>query len=179
MNNGVKTYGFGDQLRMSDSSGDDVCSILLQAFPGALGVHKSAVNNDLNGTDYWVEMSSGSHVSVDVKVRERDFGQKDVALEVWSVVENKVEGWTRDPNKRTDYILWYWKDTKRSCLIPFQMLCGAFQDNWREWCDKYKTAKQYTDKGTGYHSKCVFVPVQTVWCAIYRKYVSCPEEFSR
>ena len=38
---------------------------------------------------------------------------QDIALETWSVIEKLKIGWTRDLNKRSDYVLWFWLDTKR------------------------------------------------------------------
>ena len=89
------------------------------------------------------------------------------------IKEKRVVGWTRDAKKRTDYVLWFWQDTKRWCLIPFPMLCGVFSDKWQEWASMYKTRKQYTP-GRDYHSECVFVPRKEVWAAIYRKYSGVP-----
>ncbi len=166
-------YSFADQL---DGSRRDapIESILLQNIPGAVAVHPAHASNDRRGTDFWVEHVRGDHLSVDVKVRTEDWAAKpdgadDLALETWSVVEAEKIGWTRDATKRTDYVLWYWKDTGRWCLVPFAMLCLVFQEHWQDWAQRYATHRQYTPDYGGYHSECVFVPRPEVWSEIYRR----------
>jgi len=169
-------YDFGERLAMSHgvSQNKDIRRLILDNIPGALDVHPAHLENDRNGTDWWVEHITGRWLSVDCKVRESDWWathpeEDDLALETWSVVESKVPGWTRDSRKRTDYVLWLWTDTGRWCLVPFAMLCKVFTDQWQTWSNKYRIAKQKTtrDNGSAYHSECVFVPRREVWVAIY------------
>jgi hypothetical protein len=137
--------------------------ILLNKIPGALFAHPSHKANDLRGTDWWVE-HVGRHVSVDVKLRDKDHSigsdpKDDVALEIWSVKEKEKVGWTRDASKRTDYVLWYWRQTGRWRWAAFAILCGTFQRHWQAWVLEYGSCKQFTPLETGgYHSECVFVP---------------------
>lgn len=174
----VAEYSFTDKLRNSDgvSESRSVRDILLGNIPGALDAHRSHEKNDRNGTDWWVEHESGRHLSVDTKVRDEDWSQKnppadDLALETWSVVESQKIGWTRDSSKRCDFILWLWKDTGRWCMVPFPMLCKVFDLNWQRWAEEFKTRQQKTvGWGQPYHSECVFVPRRTVWAEIYRHF---------
>jgi hypothetical protein len=164
----------------------DVRVILMQQFPNAKDVVKSTNDEDRSGVDWWVLQHNGDKQGVDTKIRETDFAQKgedDLALETWSVVEKQVIGWTRDANKRCDYILWLWKDTGRWMLAPFPMLCKVFVSNWEQWKAKYKTRKQYTP-GRDYHSECTFVPRLVVWREIYNEFggqlsVTKPQQFNR
>ncbi len=177
-------YAFDNQLVMSRgvAVNSDVAAILLREIPGAVAVQPAHRVNDRRGTDYWVEHVRGAHLSVDVKIRREDWAAKpepdradDLALETWSVVNKKI-GWTRDPNKRTDFVLWIWTDTKRWCLVPFPMLCRVFQENWQEWSACYETRRQYTPEYGGYQSECVFVPRSVVWDAIYHQHSGIPQE---
>ena len=177
----ANTYNFNDQLKMSYGilSSGNIDTILLANILGAMTVSRASLAEDKQGTDWWVKCYSGQAISVDCKARSKDYslqGQDDLALETWSVVEQQKVGWTRDKNKRTDYILWFWNDTKRWCLIPFQMLCATFNEKWRQWCTEYRSARQYTktDYG-GYHSECVFVPRAVVWVEIIQHYGSQPK----
>jgi len=171
-------YGFGERMAMSNgvTAVADVRSILLAELPGAVGVTPAATENDRQGVDWWVEMSTARHVAVDAKVRQKDWAathpdEDDLALETWSVVEQKIPGWTRDAKKRCDYVLWLWGDTGRFCLVPFPMLCRVFSERWQDWVKQCKTRKQHTPGiGGGYHSECVFVPRRELWAAIYRRY---------
>lgn len=171
-------YGFNEQLKMSQHSSveDRIKSILLKIIPDAIGVEKADVSSDKKGTDYWVKMRDGTSLSIDTKVREVDFAandpeKDDLALETWSVMPFKEEGeeipgkigWTRDETKRTDYVLWFWRDTGRHELVPFKPLCKVFQANWVWWSKKlFLACKQFTPspyyKSGGYYSECIFVP---------------------
>jgi len=178
------SYGFDDRLAMScgTAASSNIGEILLANIPGATQCRRANQNEDKHGTDWWVDHVRGSPLSVDVKVREEDYAAKpksraadDLALETFSVVESSKTGWTRDECKRTDYILWYWKDTGRFCLLPFAMLCAVFREEWQKWKQLYKTRSQHTPgPNGGYHSECVFVPRREVWAAIYRKFGGTP-----
>lgn len=154
----------------------EVRSVLLSQIPGAVNVIAAHQKNDRQGIDWWVEMSTARHLAVDAKVRESDWAashpdEDDLALETWSVVESRIPGWTRDADKRCDYVLWLWKETGRFCLVPFPMLCRVFARNWQSWAAAYKTSQQFTPRGGGgYHSECVFVPRRALWAEIYREY---------
>ena len=171
-----REYDFNQQLKMSQGqvAGASVERVLLDNIPGACAVHSAHQANDRNGTDWWVEMRTGSFLSVDAKVRSVDWlpkGKDDLALETWSVVEAKKVGWTRDPSKRTDYVLWLWQDTGRWCLIPFQMLCKVFDKNWQGWSAEFQRNRQHTpSQSGGYHSECVFVPRRVLWGEIYKHF---------
>ena len=152
--------------------------MLCQNVPGAVRVEKASEQEDKKGTDWWIILSNGDRLAVDCKVRESDWAQRghdDLALETWSVIEANVPGWTRSEKKRTDYILWLWKETGRWCLIPFPMLCKVFSLRWEEWSKTYKVAKQRTPGLRPYHSECVFVPRRIVWAEIYRQFSGTPQ----
>ena len=167
-----RNYGFAERLGMSHGAaiGVGVEEILKDNVPGAWNVRRASEQDDRSGTDFWVERGCGESLSVDCKIRSQDWSLKgcdDLALETWSVIERGKVGWTRDSAKRTDYVLWFWKDTGRWCLIPFPMLCKVFAAKWEAWTRKYKTVQQRTDT---YHSECVFVPRRVVWAAIYKHF---------
>lgn len=178
----MNAYDFDDRMRMSRgvAVNDDVGALLMAQVPGAQRVRAASQREDRHGTDWWVDGDCGQPLSVDVKVRAKDcaqFGNDDLALETWSVIEPARVGWTRDPTKRTDYILWFWTDTRRWCLVPFVMLCRVFQEKWQEWGRQYGTHPQETpgtrDRG-GWESECVFVPRRVVWAEIYRRFAGQP-----
>lgn len=176
-----REYSFNERLQMSEgiSSSKNIGDILLKNIPGAQRVERASKSADRNGTDYWVHHARGKPYSVDVKVRSSDWAFKpepnkrdDLALETWSVVENQVVGWTRNQQKMTDYVLWFWSDSGRWCLIPFAMLCAVFDFFWQEWREQFQTDQQVTPRANGgaYHSECVFVPRREVWAAIYKRF---------
>lgn len=174
----IKEFDFYERMSMSQgvSANAKISEILMGNVPGATAARLASPKDDRNGTDWWLDHTSGKSISVDCKVRESDWlathpDEDDLALETHSVIEANKVGWTRDPQKRTDYILWLWRDTGRWCLLPFPMLCGVFMDSWKRWSNEFRIARQVTVAPSGsYHSECVFVPRRTVWRAIYLKY---------
>ncbi len=192
MTDGIERYEFDDRLAMSQGTAGQgtIDDILLRTIPGATAVRNASRREDRHGTDKWVDHVRGEPLSIDMKVRSKDYavsGDDDLALELWSVINTRNAegttlparkiGWTRNPNKRTDYILWFWKDTGRFCLVPFPMLCSVFCDNWQAWENAYFAPKQFTPDGegsAGWWSQCVFVPRHEVWAAIYHKFGGAP-----
>jgi len=168
-------YDFDERKQWSEgcAKNQSISDILKANVPGFLSVKKATDNEDRHGTDWWVNLSNGQRLSIDVKAREMDWalrGEDDLALETWSVVGEKV-GWTLDEQKRTDYILWHWEETGRWCLVPFRMLCKIFREHHDKWVGRYKTDKQTTVRGERkWQSECVFVPRGVVWGAIYLKF---------
>jgi hypothetical protein len=179
-----REYGFDERFLMSNgrSANADVSDILWSSIPGTKSVTRAGESDDRMGIDWWVERTNERALSVDVKIRSKDYSAvnpkaDDLALETWSVVEREIIGWTRDELKQCDFILWLWKDTGRWCLLPFPMLCRVFQELWQEWRATYRTERQKTtDRRTPYHSEVVFVPRRLIWREMYEKYggVSAP-----
>jgi hypothetical protein len=170
-------YGFHERLEWSRDPATNarIKARLLALLPGALDAHPAHRENDRQGTDWWVEYLCGKHISVDAKIREKDYAllpepQDDLALEIWSVKEQGIVGWTLEAARQTDYVLWYWKDSERWCWLPFPVLCAAFKANCKAWAEQYGTSMQLTERGSGkgYHSECVFVPRLVVFAAMER-----------
>lgn len=170
------SYDFNKELRMSSGIAQslDIRLILMENIPGAVDADPSSKSEDRTGTDWWIKRKENRPLSIDIKVRKKDYqtkGEDDLALETWSVKERGSIGWTRDANKATDFVLWFWVETGRWCLIPFQMLCKVFQDKWKIWSSVYGTHTQFTPTPDGgYHSECIFAPRKVVWDEIIRVY---------
>lgn len=174
-------YDFKGQIAVSDGTGEvaDIPTLLLQKIPNANKVRKATLEEDKSGIDYIVTLISGREVTVDLKVRTEDWAKKkgkdDLALEIWSVLEKKV-GWTRDPQKQTDFILFFWKDTQRFSLVSFLMLFHVFTQNFQQWVNLYETAIQNSRGayGSRWQSQCVYVPRTVVHNAIYHTFGGLP-----
>ena len=158
----MRAYDFNERLIWSEGYlKEGIARILKDRIPGCYDVQKAEQSDDRSGTDYWALRHNLPALSVDVKVRSVDYaarGCDDLALETWSVVDEKP-GWTRDRSKRTDYILWYWTDTGRFVLMLFPALCCAFSRYWRQWRATYQSNRQSSG---AWVSECVFVPRQVV-----------------
>lgn len=175
------SFNFDEQLKMSEGvcGTQSIEQILLEKFPDAVRAERANLSEDKSGVDYWVVTSSGKRYGIDLKAREKDFSKDnpnkdDLALEIWSVVNKKI-GWTRDPEKKTDYILFLWKDTGRYSLVPFPLLYGVFSNHWQEWGKKYFAPFQHSyEKNSRWFSQCVFVPRLLVWREMHSSYGGAP-----
>ncbi len=172
----IHRYGFTERLEFSEQQLGEagIRAVLKSRIPGCVDVKRASQRYDKQGTDYWAIRGAGlPSLSIDAKVRTPDYlqikGRDDLALETWSVIEAGKVGWTRDPAKRTDYILWYWPDTRRMVLVPFPALCAVFAIKWREWAETYKDDvhdQETHEWGRVWHSQCVFVPRRVVFDSI-------------
>ena len=171
----VTLHNWDQQLLMSHeyATSSDAARILKNCIPGACRVEKASTADDKKGIDFWVHRENERSLSVDIKTRKEDYflrGQDDLALETWSVVEEKKIGWTRDSNKQCDYVMWLWQNSRRYCIVPFPILCSVFSERWEEWRGTYRIATQRTfGRMRAWHSECVFVPRKIVWRHIYRQ----------
>lgn len=169
----VPVYDFDRELTLSrgiEPDGPD--AVLLAAIPDAVRVEPATEQEDRSGVDRWVILAGGRRVGVDIKRRKRDYDADDLALESWSVLGRK-RGWTLDPAKRCEYVLWWWADSGRWCLMPFTLLRAVFAEHLDEWSARYRPFRQATPaRGgrDGWRSECLFVPRLVVWRAIYDRF---------
>ena len=169
---------FKGQLAMSDgvAASAAVADILRDNLPDVISVRRSELADDRSGTDYFVDREHNDSLRVDVKVRSTDWWadhgynplHDDVALEIWSVREKSIVGWTLDAKKSCDFILWWWAPTGRWCLVSFPMLCEVFREHFTDWIKKYRCEDQNTEGR--YKSECVFVPRGVIAAAIKQRY---------
>jgi hypothetical protein len=138
--------------------------VLKRIFPNSPVIWNVSEGND-SGIDLIVE-----DYAIDVKYRKSDcqkYGDDDICLEVYSVVEKKKIGWTLDDTKSTDWVLWIWGDTQRHEFLPFQELKQAFKMHGKKWLKKYGEQIQVNN---GYKSLSVYVPRNEVHSAIEALY---------
>jgi len=173
-----KEYGFKERLGFSRgvAETDDLRELLKVNIPSAISVRTTIKIDDEHGTDAWVDRKNLPSLSVDIKIRELDPIQynppkDDLALETYSDIDKGTKGWTRNPQKRTDYVMWFFRPTKRWVLIPFPLLCRVFIEKWRIWKSQYRVAIQKTtEDGKCWYSECVFVPRVVIWREIIKRY---------
>jgi len=146
-------------------------------LPGLLAIHQADKANDMAGIDYWIEFAGGVMRSVDVKMRSKDFeaqGKPGLALESWSNMDAEKIGWSRDPSKLCDYVLFYWHSSGRSYLVDFRQLQPLFAREWRNWRGKYGGVIQCNEGRNPYRSECLFMPTRDLAAALYREYCNAP-----
>lgn len=166
------TYDFDQQLGLSYGDADTKSAAVIASVPHAASVRVATTEEDRKGTDYWVSLTSGHELSVDVKHNTRDpidtFGEDTLIIEWWSAREYRKPGWTVDPAKRTDYILYWFAPTKRYALVPFPLLFAAATAHRDDWCTEYGTRTTTTVRsGVTWTTEFSPVPRVAVWRAIY------------
>ena len=106
-----------------------------RAFP-TLSSH-SSVRDDgwaqRAGIDRVLVLKCGRTVTVDEKVRERDYG--DILLEYWSDHERRLKGWAVKP-LACEYIAYAVVETETCFLFPTLTLQSAVRANMRVWWQK-------------------------------------------
>ena len=128
---------------------------------------------DRVGGDFEVQTGAGP-IFIDYKLREFDpierFRSDDICVELVSAwrgnpnppypvaAVEESPGWTLDPTKRSDYILYAWSKsngTFRVWLVDFKALRLEAMARWREWSRRYGVAAV---RNRNYHTLCTFVP---------------------
>ncbi len=170
----IKDYSFQNKLIIATgiAANTEVGDILRENLPDVESIEKAQFQDDKMGVDYWVYRKALPPLGIDCKIRDIDPIQSenkdDLALETWSIVGRKI-GWTADPQKRCDFILWFFRPTKRWVLLPFPMLQVVFIANKDRWYKEYKHSRQSTNKGQ-WQSECIFVSRIAIWRAIYERF---------
>jgi hypothetical protein len=145
--------------------------ILKTHIPKCVDVKKTDIETDKSGIDYIATLRGGAEICIDAKTREPGCsrywknGEPELAIETWSVVENKIPGWTYKENSQVDYILYTFpeNDCREYFFIPFQLLRKVSIENYKEWSRDYPKKKQ---RNRTYHSEAIFVPADVVIAAI-------------
>jgi len=166
-----KVFSFKEQLGKSEgiALNKDYKKLLLEILPNSIDIVKASLKEDKKGTDWWVKFRNKNQISIDIKARDIDplklrLPEDDLILEIWSNIERQIPGWTLDINKRTDYILWFWKPTGRFLLLSFPKLLYVFKENWKKWKEMYtsRTNKSKGSDGTTWESEYMKVPRKVV-----------------
>ncbi len=151
-------YNFDTELKISEmeKTQEKIKQILTKHFKAEMVLKNPVKNQDDKGIDYYVYLPDYDVCTVDVKIRKRKNRDNDVALETWSNIERQKIGWTRDKNKKTDFIMWLWQGGEY-LILPFTPLREVFEHYWQEWKEKFNWATQRTNNL--YNSECVFIPI--------------------
>lgn len=112
------------------------------------------------GIDRVLTLASGKTITVDEKVREKDWG--DILLERWSDKARKVPGWIQK-DLACDFIAYAFAPSCTCYLLPFLSLRRAWILNGREWSSKYHAVEA---RNTNYVTESVPVPTAVLLSAL-------------
>lgn len=150
-------------------------SLLTRHIPNCASIRKTPPEMDKSGIDYVATLENGAEVYIDGKTRTPGAsrywknGVPELALELWSVKEQRKKGWAISTACNVDYILFTFD--KRDCdmyfFIPYQLLRKAFIKHGKAWCEEYPRKTQASNRlGIIWHSEAVFVPAPVVLRAV-------------
>lgn len=116
------------------------------------------------GIDRVITLSSGKCISVDEKVRSKDYG--DILLEYWSDKGRKVPGWVAK-DLACDFIAYAAIPTQRCYLLPFLTLRKAWRANGKRWVNTYRVVDAHNVRnGNRWVTRSVAVPTDVLLKAI-------------
>jgi hypothetical protein len=105
------------------------------------------------GIDRVLTLGSGKTLSIDEKVRERDWD--DILLEYWSDRERKIYGWVAK-ELACDFIAYAFVPSQTCYLLPFPTLRRCWLQNRRAWVSTFQNIEA---QNNGYVTVSVAVPI--------------------
>lgn len=136
--------------------------ILKRLLAPIAGIRKSELRDNLAGVDYWADRSFGRSLGIDLKCREEDY--PDLLIEFESNTVTQAPGWTIDPKKITDHVLYLMPSTE--VLLPYPQLRAAATANLPAWVEKYPEQPNRTTTRGEYRTRWIAVPDHVVAEAI-------------
>ena len=158
------THDFLNSLKKSHEQADSSwwLDVYKKAFPDLEA--EVSVRNDgwaqRGGIDRVLTLSSGKTLTVDEKVRYKDY--PDILLEYWSDEARKIRGWVAK-DMACDFIAYAFVNSGTCYLLPFQTLRAAWRLNHKEWCERYGRCE--ADNGR-YTTVSVPVPIKVLMPAL-------------
>jgi hypothetical protein len=158
-------HDFHESLERSQGRADAPwwLEVYSRAFPDL----QSAVNvrddgwAQRGGIDRVLTLASGKTLTVDEKVREKDW--PDICLEYWSDYDRKTPGWV-EKDLACDFIAYAFVPSQTCHLIPFQTLRRAWRANRKKWVAQYGPPIEAHNKG--YVTISVAVPKTVLFASL-------------
>ncbi len=164
-------HDFKQSLELSQGQADAPWwrEVYARAFPGFHSM--MSVRDDgwaqRGGIDRVVQLKSGKTITVDEKVRSKDWG--DIALERWSDRAKKVPGWVQK-DLACDFIAYAFIPSQRCYLLPFLTLRKAWLLEGKRWCELAEGNlggfSVVSAENKGYTTESIAVPVDVLMASI-------------
>lgn len=172
----MKLNEFHVDLKYSqDKTEDQIINDFYRKFFPNMKEVKATSNFNLtaqkSGIDKIITLNNGKEIKIEEKKRRTDYG--DILLEEWSVFRNgkgEKKGWTGDPKKVSDYIIYI--ILPKIYIFPYDMLQLAWRTNYKLWLNKAKNEEdgfRYVEApNPGYITTNIAVPTNILFEAIQR-----------
>lgn len=171
----AKLSNFHADLAMSDSAEIEqaINKECRKYFPELLNITKAHKLNDILGADYFLEFPNCKMESLDIKVRKNDYSlrgdDRTACIELVANTTTRKKGWTLDPNKHTDWIMFYYIETGKTFLYNARLLRAAVTRYLPDLRKHGKSTVQQTQSVSGhYESDSLMVSHRELGAAIYR-----------
>lgn len=166
---------FNDDLTATQAPEIDAAIRLAikERYPEVRAIVQACPQNDKLGIDYWLEYQNGTMQTLDAKIRELDYSKRGddriACIELMANTRKQKLGWSIDPSKRTDIVLFYYIETGAAYFYPARELRAAIIASLDLLKRDGKPATQKTESyGNTYSSESLFVSHAELWRAIYR-----------
>jgi hypothetical protein len=113
----------------------------------------------LKGIDKILTFENGSIITIDEKIRRKDYG--DIYIELFSNLERQKKGWAY--TSQCDYIVYYIEPTQQVYLLPVFLLRKAIRKHRKQW---ERTCKTVLSKNSLYTSYGLAIPKEILLGAI-------------
>lgn len=161
----MKLNNFRVDLNYSHDKNDDqlLNSFYQDTFPNLKEIKTiKDLKLQKKGVDKIITLKNGKEIKIEEKKRRKDYG--DILLEEWSVFRNnkgEKKGWTGDPEKITDFIVYI--IMPKIYLIPYDLLQLAWRKNYFKWFKRYGRKKALN---SDYETTNIAVPTNVLMEAI-------------
>lgn len=165
---------FYDDLRASQTPAilKLVWQCVSDRFPDALAIIPAHQKNDRLGVDFWIEFQGGKMERLDAKIRKLDYSSRGDArtacLELLANCETGKPGWTVDAEKKTDWVLFLYRETGKYFFYRAGELRSIVTANLPHLRTIGKPALQRTATQAGcYTSETLFIDHRTLGKLLY------------
>jgi hypothetical protein len=127
---------FKKDLEMSKRARIKIDKCLHEIYDNIKKIEHIDTTTDDGGIDCVVHLFSGQKINVDYKILTPPdtvpLDKIKLVVERWANIGRQTPGWTVDPNKQTDIVLWYVPRTDRYYSYSFKVLYQLFsqKDAW-------------------------------------------------
>jgi hypothetical protein len=167
----VTIHSFTASLARSEQEAENPIwrRIYTSAFPTLVSLVSVRADGwaQRGGIDRVLTLSSGKTLTVDEKVRTRDYG--DILLEYWSDERRRIPGWVAK-DLACDFIAYAMLPTKRCFLLPFHQLRSAWRANGRAWVSDYP---KIVAENENYQTISVGVPIDVLFSSMREAMTIC------
>jgi hypothetical protein len=168
------TRDFHNDLAASQTPENEAAIIqaIRNHYPDARNIMKSCIENDKAGADWWIEFTNNKVLSLDAKIRTKDYTttteSRIACIEIVANTTTGKAGWSIDPNKISDIVMFYYIDTKKAYFYPARELRNAIIANLDRLKAHGKPDIQRTRTSSGFYtSESLFVSHVELWRCMY------------